>query len=69
MNKTIKIEGMHCGHCEARIKKALESIDGVNEVNADSKSGTAQVVLSESVDNAVLTEAVEDLGFSVISII
>lgn len=58
---TIRIEGMTCGHCEASVKKALESVEGVKEVSVDREAGTASVVGSAS--PALLVEAVDDAGF------
>ena len=68
MTKTLKIEGMMCSHCVAHVKKALEGVEGVNNavVSLDDKS--AVVTLSAPVDNAVLTSAVKDAGYDVISI-
>lgn len=68
MEKTIKIEGMMCGHCEAHVKKALEGISNVDEAVVSHESGTAVVKLSGSVDNESLKQAVEAEGYKVISI-
>ena len=68
MNKTMKIEGMMCMHCEAHTKKALEAIDGVESAEASHEKGNAVVTLTKDVDNAVLKKAVEDAGYKVISI-
>ena len=54
MEKTMKIEGMMCGHCEAAVKKALEAVDGVASAEVSHTSGTAVVTLSKPVDSAVL---------------
>ena len=51
MTKTIKIEGMMCGHCEAHVKKALEAIDGVTEAVASHEKGTAVVTLEQPVED------------------
>ena len=61
MEKTMKIEGMMCGHCEARVKKSLEALDGVSEAAVSHESGTAVVKLSGEVSDAALTKAVEDM--------
>ena len=58
MTKTMKIEGMMCGHCEARVKKALEALAQVDEAVVSHENGTAVVKLNVDVDNAVLKEAV-----------
>ena len=50
MEKTMKIEGMMCGHCEAAVKKALEAVDGVASAEVSHTSGTAVVTLSKPVD-------------------
>ena len=65
MKKTLTIEGMMCGHCEATVKKALEAIDGVESAQVSHEAGTAVVELSKDVDNAVLTKAVEDRDYTV----
>jgi len=68
MEKTMKIEGMMCGHCEATVKKALEAVDGVASAEVSHTSGTAVVTLSKPVDNAVLKKAVEDKDYTVTDI-
>ena len=68
MTKTMKIEGMMCGHCEATVKKALEAIEGVNSAEVSHEAGTAVVELSEKVLDEVLKKAVEDKDYKVLSI-
>ena len=68
MVKTMKIEGMMCGHCEAAVKKALEAIDGVASAEVSHTAGTAVVTLSKPVENAVLRKAVEDKDYTVTDI-
>jgi Cu2+-exporting ATPase len=68
MEKTIDIEGMMCEHCEARVKKALEAVDGVTEATADRNAKKAVVTLSKDVDDAALKKAVEDQGYKVLGI-
>lgn len=68
MTKTMKIEGMMCPHCEAAVKKALEALDGVDSAAVSHEAGEAVVTLSVDVDNAVLTKAVEDKEYKVITI-
>ena len=68
MEKTMKIEGMMCGHCEAAVKKSLEAVDGVASAEVSHTSGTAVVTLSKPVDSAVLKKAVEDKDYKVTSI-
>ncbi len=68
MQKTMKIEGMMCGHCEARVKKALEALPQVGEAAVSHESGTASVTLKEAVADEVLQKAVEDQDYKVTSI-
>lgn len=67
MTKTIKIEGMSCSHCSARVEKALNAVAGVSaQVDLESKKAT--VTLSQPVEDAILRKAVEDAGYEVVSI-
>lgn len=68
MTKTMKIEGMMCPHCEARVKKALEAIDGVESAAVDHTAGTAVVTLAKELDDKILKEAVEAQEYPVISV-
>ena len=68
MEKTIKIEGMMCGHCEATVKKALEALDGVISADVSHDKGTAVVALEKDVADDVLTKTVEDKDFKVTGI-
>lgn len=68
MTKTMKIEGMMCGHCEKSVRKALEAIDGVESAVVSHVEGTAIVNLSKEVDNKVLADAVIAEEFEVVSI-
>ena len=68
MTKTIHIEGMMCGHCEAHVKKALEAIDGVAEAQASHEKGTAVVTLPADVADDVLTKSGEEKDYTVISV-
>lgn len=68
MTKTLKVEGMMCGHCEARVKKALEAVAGVENAVADHNANTAVVTLSADVADEVLRKAVEDQDYKVISV-
>ncbi len=68
MKKTIKIEGMMCGHCEASVKKALEAIPAVENAEVSHEAGTAIVTLSAEVADDVLTKAVEDKDYKVLGI-
>ena len=66
MEKTMKIEGMMCGHCEARVKKCLEALPGVEKAEVSHVSGTAVLTLSAPVEDALLKKTVEDQGYQVI---
>ena len=68
MTKVLKVDGMMCAHCEARVKKALEAIDGVESAAADHDKGTATVQLSKAVADDVLRKAVEDQEYTVLGI-
>ena len=68
MEKTIKIEGMMCGHCEMHVKKALEALDGVKNAEVSHTNGTAVVTLEKEVSDDVLKKAVEDGGYQVTDI-
>ena len=68
MQKTIKIEGMMCGHCEASVKKALEAIPSVESAEVSHEKGTAVVTLSSDTPDEVLRKAVEDKDYTVISV-
>ena len=68
MEKTIKIKGMMCGHCEATVKKALEALDGVISADVSHDKGTAVVALEKDVADDVLTKTVEDKDFKVTGI-
>ena len=68
MEKTIKIEGMMCGHCEATVKKALEALPQVEAAKVDHTAGTAVVTLKDDVEDEVLKKAVEDKDYKVVSI-
>lgn len=68
MEKTIKIEGMMCGHCEVAVKKALEELPEVESAEVSHVSGTAKVTLKGEIGNDVLKKAVEDKDYKVIGI-
>lgn len=68
MTKTMKIEGIMCGHCEARVKKALEALEAVELAEVSHTSGTAVVTLNTAVADDVLKNAVEAQDYQVISI-
>ncbi len=66
MEKTLKVEGMMCGHCEARVKKAVEALDGVTEAVASYESGTVVVKMSKDVATDAIKAAIEAQDYKVI---
>ena len=68
MKKTLKIEGMMCGHCEMHVKKALEMLDGVTNAEVSHKTGTAVVTIEKEISNEVLKQTVCDQGYQVTDI-
>lgn len=68
MEKTMKIEGMMCGHCEARVKKCLEALPEVKEAVVSHEAGTAVVTLDRDISDDVLKKTVEDQDYKVISV-
>lgn len=68
MEKTLKIEGMMCGHCEAHVKKALEALEGVEQANVSHEAGTAVVMLTAEIPEDVLRQTVADQGYKVTEI-
>ncbi len=65
MEKTLKITGMMCAHCEATVKKALEAVPGVTEAKVSHQAGTAVVTLASDVPNDTLKQAVEAKDYTV----
>ena len=68
MEKMMKIEGMMCPHCEARVKKTLEDMAQVTEAFVSHIEGAAVVKLTEAVENDVLKKIIEDQGYKVLDI-
>ena len=68
MEKIMRIEGMMCPHCQARVKKTLEALPQVAEADVNWQEGTAIVKLSQKIDNDVLKKAIEDQDYQVISV-
>ena len=68
MTKTLKVEGMMCGHCEARVRKALEAVPGVESAVADHTAGTAVVTLAAPVEDEALRAAVEAQDYKVLGV-
>lgn len=68
MIKTVKIEGMSCGHCTARVSAALMGIDGVENAEMSLENKTAVLTLSKDVSDDVIRETVDNTGFDVVGI-
>ena len=68
MKKTMIIEGMMCAHCTGRVEKALAAVDGVSAVEMSLEGKSAALTLSKEVDDKVLTDAVTEAGYEVVSI-
>ena len=68
MTKTMNIEGMMCGHCEATVKKALEALEVVANAEVSHEAGTAVVEMTDEVEDSELRKAVEDKDYKVVSI-
>ena len=68
MEKTMKIEGMMCGHCEARVKKCLEKLPEVDVAEVSHEAGTAVVKLNAEISDDLLRKTVEDQDYQVISV-
>jgi len=67
IEKTLKIKGMSCGHCSARVEKVLNNIDGV-EAKVDLESNSASLKLSHEVSDEVIKKAVDDIGYEVVEV-
>jgi len=68
MKKTMTIEGMMCAHCTGRVEKALSALDGVSAVEMSLEGKSATLTLDRDVDNKLLTDAVTEAGYEVVSI-
>jgi len=68
MKKLIIIEGMTCSHCEKRVENALKEIDGVNKVDIFLDENKAVIEVSENISDAIIANAVDDAGYTVVSI-
>lgn len=66
--RSLKVKGMMCEHCEARVKKALEALSQVERAEPDYKTGMVEVVLNSTMENKALKEAVENEGYKVLAI-
>ena len=68
VEKTMKIDGMMCGHCENMVKTALEGIPGVEEATASASAGTAIILMKPGTNEAAMKKAVESAGYVVLSL-
>lgn len=66
MEKTVKVNGMMCSHCEMHVKKALEALDGVTSAEANHETGTVKLVCTKEVGDSALKEAVTSAGYEYI---
>lgn len=67
MNEIIlKVKGMMCSGCENRVKNALESIEGVDKVEANHTTGMVMVYCNNAIDKSVIEETIEDIGYEII---
>ena len=68
MTKTMKVDGMMCQHCVAHVKKALEGVEGVKQADVDLETKSAEIHMDQEIANDILNKAVEDAGYTPISI-
>lgn len=68
ITKIIEIEGMSCGHCSKKVETALKDLKEVKSVNVSLEEKKAEVILKQEVDNDVLKNIVEELGYEVVNI-
>ena len=68
MEKTVRIEGMMCGHCEATVKKALEALPFVEAADVSHDTGTAKLTLSGELDTQAVRTAIEDKDFTFVGV-
>ncbi|MCT7500443.1 heavy-metal-associated domain-containing protein [Aliarcobacter cryaerophilus] len=66
MEKILKVDGMTCGHCSARVEKALNTIDGVDSVKVELSTKDVTIHMSKDIDEKVLEDAIVDAGYEVI---
>lgn len=67
IKQTINVEGMHCGHCAAKVESAISAIEGVKSVKADFNDGTVEIVSSSEINPSLIASAVESAGFKVVA--
>ena len=61
----IKVEGMVCGGCEKRVENVLSTLEGINKVKANHKQGTVEIYTENQLDEKIIKDKIEDIGFSV----
>lgn len=66
MKELLKVQGMSCGHCEARVKNTLSEIDGVNQVIVNLEEGTVEVDYEDRVSLETIKEAIDEAGYDVV---
>ena len=66
--KTIFINGMSCGHCSKRVEEALKSVNGVKSVKVSLEDKKADIILKNDIENEILKNAVENVGFEVVNV-
>ena len=66
MEKTFNVKGMMCQHCQARVKDALDAVEGVEKTVVDLDNGTATVTLSKDIADDALVKAITDAGYEVV---
>ena len=62
----LKVEGMHCGGCENRIKNVIGNIDGVKEVEANHETGIVRIISKKDIDKSEVKNKIENLDFKVV---
>lgn len=65
--RTLQIKGMSCGHCSARVEKALNSIDGV-EAKVDLETNSAKVIITKAVSDNMMKSAIDNIGYEVVAV-
>lgn len=68
MTRTLTIDGMSCQHCVMRVKNALEELEGVKSAHVDLEKKTADVEMQQDVDESALFRAVQEAGYTAVSI-
>lgn len=68
ITKTIFINGMSCGHCSKRVEEVLKSVNGVKSVKVSLDEKKADIILKNDVENEILKNAVENVGFEVVNV-